>query len=136
MKKLLVALAVALACGAAVAEPIEMRNLVAYDGDTIRTSIRPFPELSALSIRVRGIDTPELRGQCDSEKALARKARDTLNGMLKVHAVQVVPYTWDKYGGRVVADVYLDTGEKIADIMIREGLAYAYDGGRKRSWCN
>ena len=41
-----------------------------YDGDTFRANIKGFPAVIAesMSIRINGIDRPELRGECDKEK--------------------------------------------------------------------
>ncbi len=35
-----------------------------------------------ISVRLAGIDTPEINGKCDQEKALAEKARDLVRGIL------------------------------------------------------
>lgn len=117
-------------------QSLQMTNLVAYDGDTVKTTIRPFPNLAPLSIRVRGIDTPEIRGKCEFEKAQAQKAKMLMNSLVRDQAITVVPYSWDKYGGRFVADIYGPNNVKLADIMIREGVARPYNGGAKSSWCN
>lgn len=136
MKKLLIALAmmVSTVCSAQTTETLTFSNLRAYDGDTVRTPLVVIKGLSSLSIRVKGIDTPEIRGQCDSEKVLAKKARDRLNEML-VGEVTVVPVSWDKYGGRFIASIYMKDGKSVADVLIAENLAYKYNGGQKRSWC-
>lgn len=34
-----------------------------------------------IGVRLRGIDTLEIRGKCEEEKALALKARDRLEGL-------------------------------------------------------
>ena len=39
-------------------------------------------ELQDMPVRVAGIDTPEIRGQCDAEKKLARQDRDFVLGLL------------------------------------------------------
>jgi micrococcal nuclease len=41
-----------------------------YDGDTFRANIEDFPAVigESMSIRINGVDTPELRGKCDKEK--------------------------------------------------------------------
>ena len=46
-----------------------------YDGDTFRVSIKIYPPIVGenIAIRVNGIDTPEIRGKCPSEKVLAIK---------------------------------------------------------------
>lgn len=48
-----------------------------YDGDTFRVKIDSWPEIAGerVPVRILGIDTPELRTKCESEKALARKAK-------------------------------------------------------------
>lgn len=48
-----------------------------YDGDTFRATIDGWPALigKRISIRVNGVDTPEMRGKCDQEKQLAREAK-------------------------------------------------------------
>lgn len=136
MKKIVLILSALFCLEAGAQQQIQMQNLVAYDGDTVRTTIRPFQDLPPLSIRVRGIDTPEIRGKCDAEKAKAQQAKQLMNNLLRGQTITVVPYSWDKYGGRVVADMYGPNNVKISDIMIREGLARPYNGGAKASWCN
>ena len=46
-----------------------------YDGDTFRANIKDFPAVigESMSIRINGIDTPELRGKYDKEKQLAKQ---------------------------------------------------------------
>ena len=41
---------------------------------------------------------------------------------------------WDKYGGRVLGDLYLDTGESVSDILIHGGWARPYHGEKKKGW--
>ena len=54
------------------------KYLSAYDGDTFRMNISDVHPIIGrdMPIRLRGVDTPEIRGRCDEEKALAIKARD------------------------------------------------------------
>ena len=48
-----------------------------YDGDTFRANIKGYPPIigEKISIRINGIDTPEMRGKSEKEKELARKAK-------------------------------------------------------------
>jgi micrococcal nuclease len=134
MKKIMIALM--LVCGIAGAqERLSFKGLKAYDGDTIKTTLAPLKGITPLSIRVYGIDTPEITGKCDKEKLLARKARDRLNLILK-DEITVLPMDWDKYGGRFVATVFDKNGKNVGDILISEGLAVPYFGDKKISnWC-
>ena len=49
-----------------------------YDGDTFRVNIDEFPPIIGenIAIRILGIDTPEIKGNCQRERQLAIKARD------------------------------------------------------------
>lgn len=109
--------------------------LSVYDGDTITVEARPWPGMVIeTKVRVNGIDTPEIRGKCDSEKELAKKARDAAAQFVG-QSVQLHNVELGKYAGRVVASVYV--GDKsLADFLIESGLARPYDGKSKRQgWC-
>ena len=115
----------------------EFRGRLCYDGDTCYITAKTFPEpLQKMSIRILGIDTPEIKGECKEEKDLALKGRELANELFKsAKTVRLENLDWDKYGGRVLADVYLDE-ELYSKKLIDAGLARFYDGGTKESWCN
>ena len=108
-----------------------------YDGDTFRADISNYPPIVGenIGIRINGIDTPEIRGRCDSEIALAKDAQRFAEKTLRsAKVVELRNLQRGKYF-RVVADVYAD-GINIGDQLIKEGLAVPYDGGRKtKDWC-
>ncbi|OSQ42464.1 nuclease [Thalassospira alkalitolerans] len=109
----------------------------AYDGDTIYVNIPGLPgEIAEMSVRVRGVDTPEIRGKCSAEKSLANKARDFARQSLKsAKRVEFCEPEWGRYGGRVVASVRID-GRALDQDLINQGLARPYDGKTKRQpWC-
>ena len=115
----------------------EYRGNYAYDGDTIYVAIPGLPEeIANMSVRVRGVDTPEMRGKCESEKQLAQMARDYARQRLKsATSVQFCEPEWGRYGGRVVASVRID-GSPLDLELINQGLARPYDGKTKRQpWC-
>jgi len=115
----------------------EYRGEYAYDGDTIYVAIPGLPgEIANMSVRVRGVDTPEIRGKCESEKHLAKQARDYARNRLKsAKSVEFCEPEWGRYGGRVVASVRID-GSPLDVELISNGLARAYDGKTKRQpWC-
>ena len=108
-----------------------------YDGDTVKLK-EMYLNALPISVRIRGIDTPEksFRAKCAKEKKLASKATKKLKKIIKNSSVIYYQNVgWDKYGGRILADIYNEKGN-IADQMIATGLAYKYDGGKKKSWCN
>jgi len=121
-----------------------------YDGDTIKTDMSSrLPEpLGKISIRIRGIDTPEKpaasykvtgklgRAGCIKEAELALEAKEFVEMMaVGFTKMKVDNFKWGKYGGRIVGDVKIG-GVNVADALIKEGLAIPYDGGTKtHDWC-
>lgn len=107
-----------------------------YDGDTFRANIKDWPPVVGyrIPIRVNGIDTPEIRGKCQTEKTLARKAKQiTVQILRAAKTIELRNIQRGKYF-RLVADVYVD-GKSLADELIRKNLAVPYGGGAKQGWC-
>ncbi|MDX8387245.1 MAG: thermonuclease family protein, partial [Ghiorsea sp.] len=105
-----------------------------YDGDTFKADIKVFPSLTQkMSVRILGIDTPEIKGKCEQEKEKAIQARDALVGFLGDKAT-LSKVQLGKFAGRVLAKVSVD-GEDVAAYMLRAGHAIRYDGGKRQGWC-
>lgn len=108
------------------------------DGDSIKVSVRSlFPPLNRMSIRLRGVDTPELHTpKCAKERELAITAKKFLEGEIsKAKVIDFRDLNWDKYGGRVLSTVYID-GVDISSKLIENGYAIKYFGDRKtHNWC-
>lgn len=119
--------------------PIESGQVIkVYDGDTITIATRlPYKDspLYRFPIRLKGIDTAEIKSKNENEKKHAIVARDALSEFILHKTVVVKNIENEKYG-RVLADVYL--GEVcINEWMIEKGYAVKYDGGTKQiptSW--
>ena len=64
---------------------IEKRNgYFCYDGDTCNALMLGVPDsIKKIKVRIRGIDTPEMKGKCENEKKLALKAKDFINNLIK-----------------------------------------------------
>ena len=107
-----------------------------YDGDTFRANIEGFPAVIGehISIRISGIDTPELRGKCDKEKQLARLAKQfTVERLRAAKNIVLKNIKRGKYF-RLIADVYVD-GVSLGEQLIKQGHAVKYIGKAKRTWC-
>jgi len=100
-----------------------------YDGDTITIAVIIGDKPYKFSTRLNGIDTPEIRGKTVSEKAKALEARNFLKGKIFGEMVQLRNVDYDKYG-RLLADVF-HKERNISQMMIDNGYAVAYDGGKK-----
>lgn len=105
------------------------------DGDTIRVSIPLWIDHTLIkTIRIRGIDTPELRSKCHAEKQAAELAKTKLSDLIGGRTVSLKNVAYGKYAGRVLADIYLDD-VNVSDWLIDQDLAIGYGGGKRSSWC-
>lgn len=106
-----------------------------YDGDTFTADVEIWPRLThRVSVRIIGIDTPELRSKCQAEKDMARAARQRLEALLSADAVVLTDVRLGKFAGRVLAKVLTPAGD-VSAILIAEGIARPYHGGRRQPWC-
>ena len=105
-----------------------------YDGDTITVAARlPYKGslLYRFSVRLNGIDTPEIRGKNEDEKQCAQLAKKALSDIILGKTVQLREVKTEKYG-RLLADVYFGN-LCLNKWMIEEKYAVEYDGGTKIS---
>ena len=114
--------------------PIYVRN---YDGDTITFNLPNLHPIigEKISVRVNGIDTPEIKGNCEKEKYDAQQAKEMVADILK-NAEQITLKNIErgKYF-RIAANVLVD-GEDLGDMLVEAGVAVKYDGGKKsHKWC-
>jgi hypothetical protein len=103
-----------------------------YDGDTITIASKlPFNDsvIYRFSVRLIGIDCPEIKGSTDIEKKLAILSRDALHKLIFGKIVRLEDVGTEKYG-RLLANVYLDD-INVSDWMIQSGYAVKYNGGKK-----
>ena len=116
----------------------ECTILRVVDGDTIEVPLSCLPKNMKLFVRVHGVDTPEKggRAECKSEAELAATASmytQSLVGAASNKAV-LTNHKWDKFGGRMLADVNLD-GIDLRTALIDKKYARSYHGEKKTSWC-
>jgi endonuclease YncB( thermonuclease family) len=104
-----------------------------YDGDTITVASKLPYRKSALyrwSVRIRGIDCPEMKSHDKNEKMVARIAQTKLSTMILNKSVKLENVSNDKYG-RVLADVYYKK-TNISNFMLKNKLAVEYYGKTKK----
>ncbi len=109
-----------------------------YDADTITVDIPGVHPLIGdnISVRVMGIDAPEIKGHLPCEKEASRNAKRLVENILSnAKRIDLVNVEKDKYF-RILADVKVD-GKNLKDYLLKNQLAYAYYGGtkEKRNWC-
>ena len=113
--------------------------LEVYDGDTIKVKTDFLPSELKLSVRIRGVDTGEKdgRAKCENELEMGKRAIKFVTRLIS--EADVITFTnleWDKFGGRVVADVNID-GISLTKRLLNSGLAKPFSGKTtKDSWCD
>ena len=105
-----------------------------YDGDTI-TAVYLINKKTPFKIKIRieGIDTPELRTRNSEEKTAAFVVRDYLFDKIHDQIIKLKIVDWDKFGGRVRANVLLDDKD-IGKELVTMGYAREYHGEKKEAW--
>jgi len=134
MKKLLLALTVFPSL--VFAQDFEARYVRNYDGDTITVNLNCNEPLfcNKMSIRLNGVDTPEIRGKCKKEKLLGKKAKYYVKEKIKKSDLKLKNCKKGKYF-RLGCDVYYDD-ILLSQELIEQNLAVRYDGGKKtKNWC-
>lgn len=107
-----------------------------YDGDTFSVNIPNMHPIvgSNISIRINGIDTPELKSKCYKEQQLATEAKIFLHDLLtNARVINLYNIRRDKYF-RILANVFVD-GIEVSNIMLDNHLAVVYNGETKKNWC-
>ena len=110
------------------------RVIKVYDGDTITIASKlPYNEspMYRLSVRLNGIDTPEMKGKgvSDEEKEAAKQTREFVHKLVFNKFIKLDNIQSEKYG-RILADVYIDDIH-LNELLIKERYAVKYDGGTK-----
>lgn len=115
-----------------VAGPVAARIVRVIDGDTLVVDAHPWPGHAVrVSVRLRGIDTPERRSRCPAERLAGDRARSELERLVSgFPTVELVNVSGGKYYGRVLADLRAGTRD-VAEAMLESGLARSYEGGRR-----
>ena len=102
-----------------------------YDGDTITiaTRVNNDKTIYRFSVRLNGIDCPEMKTHNESEKTLAVMAKNRVIELIYKKKVVLKDVKMEKYG-RLLANVYYNN-TCINELLVKERLALKYDGGKK-----
>lgn len=125
--------------------PIHQGQVIkVYDGDTITIAAKlPYSDspLYRFSVRLLGIDSPEIKGKTQEEKDAAQLSRKELESLILNKMVYLKDNAQEKYG-RLLANVYVDnpTPENpqnqihLNEWMLYNGFAVPYDGKTKKPY--
>jgi endonuclease YncB( thermonuclease family) len=105
-----------------------------YDGDTF-TLASKLPNdkdgpVYRFSVRLDGIDAPEMKGKTAIEKELAKTSRYALAALIMNKIVTLKNVSVEKYG-RILADVYVGN-ILVNEYMLDNNYAVKYDCGTKK----
>ena len=101
------------------------------DGDTIDVTLDLGFDvrLHKQRCRLAGIDTPESRTRDLAEKKLGLNAKERLKELC-IGSITIKSFGKGKYG-RILAIPYTEDGKDICQLLIKEGHAVEYWGGKK-----
>jgi endonuclease YncB( thermonuclease family) len=114
--------------------PAEVLRVV--DGDTFDAKVHLWPGLDITTrVRLRGIDAPEMKARCGDERAQAEAALNALRAILDQGEVGITRVTFDKYGGRVLAEAFTRATPDVSAALLDAGAVRRYSGGKRDGWC-
>ena len=115
---------------------VELTRVV--DGDTIVATVHAWPGVTIEThVRLRSVDTAELRAPAECERLLAQRARSFVLAWTADHEqIQLWDVGLGKFAGRTVGRLLaLDTGQFLGDALLEAGHGRVYDGGARSPWC-
>lgn len=98
-----------------------------YDGDTFFVDLPRLHKILRhdMGIRVKGVNTPELRAKSEYEKQMAKKAKEfTISALINARKVDLKNCEKGKYF-RLVCDVFYDDASLARELIARNlGVVY------------
>ncbi|MFA5866058.1 MAG: thermonuclease family protein [Phycisphaerae bacterium] len=106
-----------------------------YDGDTFTVNIKDYPPIigDRISVRVYGIDCPELKDKRSAIRDLALRAKQATVAELRGAKVIKLKNVRRDEHFRILAEVEVD-GHSLGKALLDGGYAKPYDGGTKTKW--
>ena len=111
----------------------EGKVIKVYDGDTITIASKlPYKTspVYRFSVRIAGIDCPEIKTKNETEKECALIAKAFVSDKILNKIVQLKNVKTEKYG-RILADVYFNNNVSIGEELLKSRLAVKYEGNTK-----
>lgn len=116
--------------------PVSAKLVRVIDGDTVLVDAEPWPaQTIRVYVRLRDIDTPELKSKCSSLRATAKQAKSALMGMLIGQKISLHNISGGKYYGRILADIETDHGLNPGGELLQMGLAVPYKSRKLNRIC-
>lgn len=119
-----------------IAGPVEGKVLDVLDGDTVVVRLHVWigQEIES-SVRIAGIDAPEIKGKCAKERQMAQNAKEELARLFEDQNIKLSNIRLEKYAGRVLAEAANTEGVNVSRHMLDKGLVRPYGGEKRKGWC-
>ena len=115
--------------------PFDFELVEVIDGDTFRAKVKIWlGQTVTVKVRLKGVDTPEMRGKCAAERKLAQEAKSFAKKWLKENQTRLVGVHYGTYAGRVLATTQ-GNGGTLGAALLSAKLAKPYRG-RRAMWCS
>ena len=110
-----------------------------YDGDTVTVALPFHGTCYQVKCRLKGIDSAEIRTKNNQEKKVGLAGKKFVSDLILDKTIWIRCGDWGKYGGRMIGELFLThqdmlLGRSINNMVVNEGLAYYYDGKKKKSF--
>jgi micrococcal nuclease len=102
-----------------------------YDGDTLTIASHYHGANYRFSVRLKGIDAPELRASTPAERDAAWAAQKALYKLAFGANVELCEHGRDKYGRTLAVVIETESRINLNEYMLENGYAKLYNGGRR-----
>ena len=112
--------------------PVTATVVRVIDGDTVIVDALTWPGHSVrVSVRLLGIDAPEIRSRCAAVREAGYRARARLSALVgEAGTVQLKDIRGGKYYGRVLAAIITENRD-VSSVLLADGLVQPYSGGKR-----
>ena len=110
-----------------------VRIVDVYDGDTLTALCLLGESIFKYSVRLRGVDCPEVRGRGQKEREAALCIRDLVRLLCLDKICELAPFGMDKYG-RLIAEIVLPDGTNLSLFLLESSLARKYMGKARKAF--
>ena len=87
------------------------------DGDTYEVRVQLLPDIIIrYNLRLRGVDTSELRAPCRSEQQRAIQQKRYVEALIKDKPVWVSRIRFGKYAGRRLSNMFVEVGGQLVNV--------------------
>ncbi len=117
-----------------LSENQKVKVVKVIDGDTLWVSWKYDSDYVKYKLRIRNIDTPEMKSKNTEERLMAQNAKQILSEKCLNQEINVYDVSLDKYG-RVLADFSTFDLPSMSEFMLtKSDICHAYKGGKKEVW--